>query len=132
MGRGGKERKGSCNLELATFFRKGRKDSENNSGPEKVVRRDVKLVKKASNGWDENNNFQFSTNQPSDEPPAPTESPSLTEIPRIQNIRKQSDNDSPKKQVPSFLAAFRNHKMSLDPLEMRKGRVSIENFMILR
>lgn len=97
-----------------------------------MVRRDVKLVKKASNGWDENNNFQFSTNQPSDEPPAPTESPSLTEIPRIQNIRKQSDNDSPKKQVPSFLAAFRNHKMSLDPLEMRKGRVSIENFMILR
>jgi hypothetical protein len=28
-----KERKGSCNLDLATLFRRGRKDSENNSGP---------------------------------------------------------------------------------------------------
>jgi hypothetical protein len=62
----GKERKGSCNLDLTTFFKKGRKDSENNSGPEKMLKREGALVKKRSMGWDENNNFQFSNNLNSD------------------------------------------------------------------
>lgn len=74
----GKERKGSCNLDLTTLFRRGRKDSENNSGPEKMVRREAGLVKKRSMGWDENNNFQFSLNLNSDDQQQPGEGPSLT------------------------------------------------------
>lgn len=62
-----KERKGSCNLDLTTLFRRGRKDSENNSGPEKKVVREVGLGKKRSMGWDETNNFQFSLNLNSEE-----------------------------------------------------------------
>lgn len=63
----GKERKSSCNLDLSTLFRRGRKDSENNSGPEKMVLREKGLVKKRIMGWDETNSFQFSLNLNSDE-----------------------------------------------------------------
>jgi hypothetical protein len=83
-------------------------------------------------GWDENNNFQFSQNLNSDEAQQLCEAGSLMEIPRIHNIRKQSDNDSPKKAPPSFLSSFKLHKNSLDPVDLRKPRFSIESFIIVR
>jgi hypothetical protein len=53
--------------------------------------------------------------QPQDEPT------NLPEIPKLQNLRKQSENESPKKSFPSFLNNFKNHKNSLDIDISKKG-----------
>jgi hypothetical protein len=50
-----KERKASCNIEVPTFLKWGRKNSENNS--EKKGVKDPGMVKKKSMGWVEDNNF---------------------------------------------------------------------------
>lgn len=56
----------------------------------KSNRREQGQARKNGNGWDENNNFQFTNNLNSDETHYSNDSSPLPEIPKLKNLRKQS------------------------------------------
>ena len=99
------------------------------------VKEEIKLVKKNSLGWDENNNFKFGGGLSNSEDKSQEDylsSPLL--IPKIKGIRKQSENaETPKKSVPSFLTNSKHHRKSVNVLEYPpEPKLTISMFTIIR
>lgn len=96
--------------------------------------KEVKLLKKKSLGWDENNNFKFSgVSNSSEKSQEEISSPNLL-IPKLKSIRKQSDTvETPVKNVPSFLTSSKHHRNSLNNISYNpEGKASINDFIIIK
>ena len=58
----------------------------------KNPRREQGNSRKNGSGWDENNNFQFTSHLNSDETHYSNDPSPLPEIPKLKDLRKQSEN----------------------------------------